>query len=597
MNSVFMRLFVAVGLWFAGHACATSIWFADENRIHRLNTDSNRIELSIPRASVEAAARDIKNGIVWAVTETTLYRVTDGGQIFVAANLSGIGLRDAKRIALNPYDGSFWLANSTRLARFRHDGALLGTYATPAPLKALYLSHDESVWAVGEAQLWRYSAGGGLLSSVALNSLLSEQAKHLAVDAVRNGIWVGGKNQLVKLSLQNPLNTLVTLAMPSEIEGLALDGRSGTLFAMTSNRLYIYAADGALLSVVSLAALNITEPETIVYDPVSAALWLGAHNGLYRFTSDGRLLASLPLNSEVEAIAVAPLEIRPVVQILQPPPDALTSNAMPEFVLSYDALCMDAPCGFDSDYLRSYQLSAFLNDTSVGAFFSYDPLANRSQYVPSIRLPEGDSRFSASVTDGFGHASADTKVVLSVDTIPPRFLAVSPVSGSILMTPSISIQGTIDDANAKVVLENAEGWSSTGTNPQGTNFSFPIALKPGLNSVVLTAIDSAGNQATYTVNVTYSPVPPPVAQLIKVSPVSMGATTASGLPGAVTAGARVVISNTRTGMETIVKASAEGTFNARIGAKPGDVLGFVAVDSQGYQSSVVTKTGTHRACG
>jgi len=94
------------------------------------------------------------------------------------------------------------------------------------------------------------------------------------------------------------------------------------------------------------------------------------------------------------------------------------------------------------------------------------------------------------------------------DTDPPTVFVTSPLSGVWVNTPSITVSGTADDPQPNAsglshVLISVNGqWRFTA---QGTtNWTSLIGLAPGLNSVLVTASDVAGNSsATVPLQITY----------------------------------------------------------------------------------------------
>jgi len=197
--------------------------------------------------------------------------------------------------------------------------------------------------------------------------------------------------------------------------------------------------------------------------------------------------------------------------------------------------------------------------------------------------------FSAYAKDQFGHVTGTVNAGVTVDTIPPKFVTITPPDHSIFKDPLVSISGSVDDVQASVVLANLENWSGVGANPAGQNFKYDVTLKTGANTFSLTAIDKAGNQATATVNLNFVPVNPPNATLISVSNTSLGATKITGLAGAVEPSIKVRMVNARTGGEITALADASGTFSARLGALPGDAVDIYAVSASGYLSLPVRK--------
>jgi hypothetical protein len=107
---------------------------------------------------------------------------------------------------------------------------------------------------------------------------------------------------------------------------------------------------------------------------------------------------------------------------------------------------------------------------------------------------------------GFGHVSEQVEARLIVDTVPPRFLAVSPSDGTVVRTPQVNIAVTVDDPFASVVIEGIGAASALTTGGLGVEFSRTVPLVPGPNDIRVTALDHAGNAGTAVIRVTYAAV-------------------------------------------------------------------------------------------
>lgn len=143
-------------------------------------------------------------------------------------------------------------------------------------------------------------------------------------------------------------------------------------------------------------------------------------------------------------------------------------------------------------------------------------------------------KVTGTAVDGFGH-SASLEVLVDVDFKPPIVTLTKPALNQVkndqLVTnaPSVTFEGTFGDdplsgfklglvTSSKVQLE-----SSVATPGP---FKVEVPLKPGMNSVVVSAADVAGNVGTANVMVFYDDQPPKVHIQ---SPTDDTTTTASSL--------------------------------------------------------------------
>lgn len=139
-----------------------------------------------------------------------------------------------------------------------------------------------------------------------------------------------------------------------------------------------------------------------------------------------------------------------------------------------------------------------MNGSAVGSQFLFDDTTGLASYTPPMRLPEGANQITGQVTDGFNRRSESVTAGFVIDTIIPRFVNLTPASGSIFSTAQITIEGSIDDPTAKVRLAG-------NSDVTGPTFNFPMTLSLGTNVVTLTATDPAGNSATQVLTYVYEP--------------------------------------------------------------------------------------------
>lgn len=122
---------------------------------------------------------------------------------------------------------------------------------------------------------------------------------------------------------------------------------------------------------------------------------------------------------------------------------------------------------------------------------------------PKVVLTEGLNTLYAVAYDGIGNESArSASLTVIVDDTAPNLDITKPANGSVFygsVERLVSIQGKTDpevslNLNDRIVL----------VNPDGT-FSTQLELQEGNNLLRFTATDSAGNQTTQEISVSYSP--------------------------------------------------------------------------------------------
>ena len=486
------------------------VWYADDDTIRQVETSSNEVTRVVPLRHSRWLVMNATDCGVWTLDQhdRRLLRYDAEGALALEIRVRDLDrrLREVEQLQLDPYDGSLWVADERRLYHVASSGQLLGSFTAPGEVRRLRVALDQSLWVLGKRELWHFDAQGALLASYPLARHLAADARHLTVDSLGGVVWLADEDDLAQLKLADPHEPPLRIRLRHKITGFALDPLTGNVWVAQKKTLLAYTRAGQPLHAIDLEPLGVREPEKLAFDPVSRSLWVGAERTVARFSDTGQLVVRFPAKDGDEALGVPAFTVEPTLTLVRPPENALTNSAQPRFTLGYGAACNGQGCGFGNEYLSTYQLSAALNGEAVGARFVFDQGAAEANFTPGARLPEGLNHFSAQVTDRFGHRSNTITNAFTVDTIAPRFVTLGPAAGSVFQSPQVTIQGSVDDPAATVILQDAAALGNTGPNPQGRNFAFPITLRAGLNTVVLTALDPAGNAASAVLQLTFIPV-------------------------------------------------------------------------------------------
>lgn len=585
-----VAMFVVMCLSFSVQAA--SVWFADDQYAYQVDTDTNIVTRSFLLNKAHDLAVDGSN--LWSATGQQLSKYNSSGAPLFQISLQALNLVPPLHLVADPYNGSVWVTDSivlghqNKLAHLTKLGQLLGEWPISTRIWDSALSLDQSLWLLSKKRLNHYDAQGTLLASYNLGAPVRDDPKFIAIDSIAKRLWVASETQLLQYDLANPTLPLLNIALPAVISGITIIPGSGTLWALAEKNLRGYARDGVLVNTVNLKALGIANPRRLVYEPASLSLWLGHETGLSRLSADGTVIITLPAATPVQAIGTSPFVVTPTLTLIQPPQDAYLNNPKPTFTLGYDAQCANQPCGFDPAYYSSYSLTALLNNNAVGNLFVFDPVTGHTNYTPTNVLPEGVTPFTAQASDSFGHVTNSIDTVVTIDTIAPSFVGISPRDGSVIATKQVNIEVTIDDATASVMLESAgavTGNSASGSYP---TFSFPVTLNPGLNTYTLTAYDRAGNSTSQTLHLSFNPV-------------SVAITTP--IAGATIAGDNALVSGTYQGpvntginVNGIVASQVGDRFYAEVPLNPGaNTLTATATTPEGMtaiQTVSVNRNGT-----
>jgi ligand-binding sensor domain-containing protein len=270
-------------------AQANPLWFADRGGLHQIDLATNAISLDLPLPeNAIAIPVDPSDSSAWAVTGNTVSKFsTAGGTQFqlVLQNL-GKDVGTAKVAVLDTLSGNLWIAGDKQLLLLGPGGQLLASPLVPDSVQALAVDTDRSLWVLGTSTLFQYSSAAQLIAQWGLAPPL-QQSKFLALDGNAGVLWLGGSKQVVKLALNQPQTTLLTIATSEVVSSMALDSLSHALWVSGAQNLFRYDPNGNLRTTTGLRPDKITQPTDLAFDFPTQSLWLGHVGGLSRFSAQG----------------------------------------------------------------------------------------------------------------------------------------------------------------------------------------------------------------------------------------------------------------------------------------------------------------------
>ncbi len=477
-----------------------TVWVADQKTLKQVDPSVNQFIRSLVLAQkAEALGVDPSDGALWALSNKHLLKFASTGTPLLDLDLKRLypGFPDPKHFTLDPYDGSLWVAAEKALLHLGPSGQPQGGGTVPDTIKAIGLDTDQTLWVLTEKQLLHLSVQGSLTNSLTLKPFLDDP-KFLAVDGLGGVIWIGSEKRLLQFNLNTLTQPPLTASLPTsppggefKIEVLGIHPVLGTLWVVGKDTLVRYDRNAVYLGSSDLTPYALGKIEALAFEPISESLWLGGKLALGRFTASGAFVAKLPAEQGIDAIGTGPFTLRPTLSLLTPLDTSVTNNPRPTLRFGLGASCSGSPCTLVDVYLNSLSLNADLNSVAVGPLFTL--LNGEATYTPAARLPEGLNTLNATAKDIFGHSSDPLTGKFTIDTVPPRFLTLTPADGSTLTAPTVIVSGQVDDPTASVMLRNAAG---TVLNVGNATFSFSVTLAQGLNTFTLTAQDPAGNATT-----------------------------------------------------------------------------------------------------
>ena len=138
--------------------------------------------------------------------------------------------------------------------------------------------------------------------------------------------------------------------------------------------------------------------------------------------------------------------------------------------------------------------------TLPGAFVTVDgvfePVDEHGVFSHTVTLPDGPHTFVVVASDSDGNTNTQTVSVI-VDTEAPTLILAAPTTGATSTASFVDVAGRTEPGSQVVVNGLPVAVASNGS------FSIRIGLVEGMNTIVATARDAAGNVATASATVTY----------------------------------------------------------------------------------------------
>ncbi len=187
--------------------------------------------------------------------------------------------------------------------------------------------------------------------------------------------------------------------------------------------------------------------------------------------------------------------------------------------------------------------------------------AQGSFSLADVTLAEGITTFTATATDSLGNTS-DTSAPVSVekDTTPPVITVASPSNNSYTSIAIVPVNGSLDDATAKLMIKGAE------VPLDGMNFETTVTITEGLNSILFTAEDPSANTSSKTLFITLDTVVPAVTitsplnnALVTSSQVSVGGTVNEAVTSVSVNGTSALVSGSSYSLSTYTLSEGQNT--------------------------------------
>jgi hypothetical protein len=174
----------------------------------------------------------------------------------------------------------------------------------------------------------------------------------------------------------------------------------------------------------------------------------------------------------------------PVVSVLIAP---ATPDGLHGYYRTKPTVVLNAQSAVDAQPVISYHF-----DTNADNVYGGQPLT----------ALEGTHTLSYYATDRLGSRSETGTLTIAVDSTPPMIAVVAPQDGATVNGPTIAVRGTVDVGSSVSVNGQAVAVDATGA------FNQIITIQGTAATIVIDAIDVAGNNAVRTLQVSVDKTPP-----------------------------------------------------------------------------------------
>lgn len=243
------------------------------------------------------------------------------------------------------------------------------------------------------------------------------------------------------------------------------------------------------------------------YYPVTIKATDNAGNVTTKDSSDATLGNDLKLKVKEK--------VAPVITITYPTASALITNNKP--VIKWKVVDTDSGVNADSigitiDSNTKITGSQIVKTATSGGY--------ECSYTPSEALSDGSHTIKIDAADNDGNAATQKSVSFKIDTVPPTLNVTAPTNNLVTNKKSLTVKGTTNDVTSSPVTLTVKlnsGAATPVTVSENGAFSTSLTLAEGVNTITITAKDSAGKTSTVTRSVTLDTVAP-VFKSVSITP-------------------------------------------------------------------------------
>ena len=319
--------------------------------------------------------------------------------------LAEAGYGTGVKFAVDPYDGSTWVATDARLLlHVGVDGALLAGTTLHAVPDALAVALDQSIWLLAGGALARHARDGSWMETRPVPLFPESSVTTIAVDSLGDRVWIVSANAIVPIALVPGQSSPDRVMLDCDSVASALDAQSGRLYVSCADRLTALDRDAVYGFDIGLKSFGVESVESLVHDAASGAIVVVSPEGRWRVSANGGALERLGAFDAARLADVPPFSILPTLALIRPPRGGATDDPAAELVLRIGASCAGRTCALPAGYAGGIALSVELNGARI-ATPDIDPVTGNAVLNGAHVLQPGLNRVTAHVTDRFGHSA------------------------------------------------------------------------------------------------------------------------------------------------------------------------------------------------
>lgn len=121
--------------------------------------------------------------------------------------------------------------------------------------------------------------------------------------------------------------------------------------------------------------------------------------------------------------------------------------------------------------------------------------------IPGVELTKGTNDFTLTIVGPAGESDPSATVTYVLDTSPPKVTLTAPKNGTTVNRGAVTITGKTQARSTIVAHDSDSNASATTEAAADGTFSVTVALSAGVNGILVTATDPAGNSAEAVLSV------------------------------------------------------------------------------------------------